>query len=65
MDCVTRQDFFTFSIPPEKRSVIRSARQTLVHQTLAGVAQLVEHQLPKLRVAGSSPVSRFLLPVER
>jgi hypothetical protein len=25
----------------------------------AGVAQLVEHQLPKLRVAGSSPVSRF------
>src|SRR5690606_36726780 len=26
---------------------------------LAGVAQLVEHQLPKLRVAGSSPVSRF------
>ena len=26
---------------------------------LAGVAQLVEHQLPKLRVAGSNPVSRF------
>ena|SRR5690606_8737900 len=25
---------------------------------LAGVAQLAEHQLPKLRVAGSSPVSR-------
>ena len=25
----------------------------------AGVAQLVEHQLPKLRVAGSSPVPRF------
>ncbi len=25
----------------------------------AGVAQLVEHQLPKLRVAGSSPVARF------
>ena len=24
----------------------------------AGIAQLVEHQLPKLRVAGSSPVSR-------
>ena len=24
----------------------------------AGVAQLVEHQLPKLRVAGSSPVAR-------
>ncbi len=26
---------------------------------LAGVAQLVERQLPKLNVAGSSPVSRF------
>ena len=25
---------------------------------IAAVAQLVEHQLPKLRVAGSSPVSR-------
>src|ERR1700736_7041191 len=25
----------------------------------AGVAQLVEHQIPKLRVAGSSPVARF------
>lgn len=27
------------------------------HQS-AGLAQLVEHQLPKLRVAGSNPVSR-------
>ncbi len=26
----------------------------------AGVAQLVEHQLPKLRVVGSSPIARFL-----
>ena len=25
----------------------------------AGVAQLVEHQLPKLGVAGSNPVSRL------
>ncbi len=25
----------------------------------AGVAQLVEHQLPKLRVAGSNPVARL------
>jgi hypothetical protein len=24
----------------------------------AGVAQLVEHQLPKLRVVGSSPIAR-------
>ena len=29
-------------------------------RSLAGVAQLVEHQLPKLRVAGSSPVSRSI-----
>ena len=29
-------------------------------RSIAGVAQLVEHQLPKLRVAGSSPVARFL-----
>jgi hypothetical protein len=28
---------------------------------LAGVAQLVEHQLPKLRVAGSNPVSRSIV----
>ena len=28
-------------------------------QALAGVAQLVEHQLPKLRVAGSNPVARL------
>ncbi len=37
-------------------------RQTAVHRTAgehAGVAQLVEHQPSKLRVAGSSPVARF------
>jgi hypothetical protein len=28
-------------------------------RSIAGVAQLVEHQLPKLRVAGSNPVARF------
>ena len=28
---------------------------------IAEVAQLVEHQLPKLRVAGSSPVFRSLI----
>jgi hypothetical protein len=26
---------------------------------VAGIAQLVEHQLPKLRVAGSSPAARL------
>ena len=29
--------------------------------SLAGIAQLVEHQLPKLRVAGSNPAVRFVL----
>jgi hypothetical protein len=33
------------------------ARQS--YSRVAGVAQLVEHQLPKLRVAGSNPVSRL------
>ena len=35
------------------------------HQHRAGVAQLVEHQLPKLRVAGSRPVSRSITSVKR
>ena len=30
----------------------------LGNENRAGIAQVVEHQLPKLRVAGSSPVSR-------
>ena len=29
--------------------------------SFAGIAQLVEHRLPKARVAGSSPVSRSIL----
>ena len=29
----------------------------------AEIAHLVEHQLPKLRVAGSSPVFRSIVPV--
>ena len=36
----------------------RSARGATIHAA-AGVAQLVEHQLPKLRVVGSSPIARF------
>ena len=39
---------------PERCSGLR-----LSSRRVAGVAQLVEHQLPKLRVAGSNPVSRF------
>ncbi len=31
---------------------------TMLRALLAGVAQLVEHELPKLGVAGSNPVSR-------
>ena len=30
----------------------------------AELAQLVEHQLPKLRVAGSNPVSRLLIMLD-
>src|SRR4030095_13724678 len=50
-----------------QRTTILNARQGLacpspnlaLHvSTSAGLAQLVEHQLPKLRVAGSCPVSR-------
>ena len=29
----------------------------------AGIAQLVEHNLAKVGVAGSSPVSRFAVPM--
>ena len=44
------------------RAVPGSYRRSAVHRTArehAGVAQLVEHQPSKLRVAGSSPVARF------
>ena len=37
----------------------RGAGHLVKLETPAGVAQLVEHQLPKLRVAGSNPVARF------
>jgi hypothetical protein len=39
----------------------RSHSLSLSLAVQAGVAQLVEHQLPKLRVAGSSPVSRSVV----
>ncbi len=39
------------------------AAATIGHH--AGVAQLVEHQLPKLRVVGSSPIARLSPPPER
>ena len=35
-----------------------SHRKPLWCSTKAGVAQLVEHELPKLGVAGSNPVAR-------
>ena len=37
---------------------LRARSKSLDQPSDAGVAQLVEHQLPKLRVAGSSPVAR-------
>ena len=44
-----------------RRSRVRlplSPQRRLERSSFAEVAQLVEHQLPKLRVAGSSPVFR-------
>lgn len=35
-------------------------RNICKNKNIADIAQLVEHQLPKLKVAGSSPVIRFL-----
>jgi hypothetical protein len=37
-----------------------SAILIMLYDTSADVAQLVEHQLPKLRVAGSRPVIRSI-----
>ena len=37
---------------------LRVAGSELGDNKYAGIAQLVEHQLPKLRVAGPNPVSR-------
>ena len=42
-----------------EKSLISTLKQLISPQNYyAGVAQLVEHQLPKLRVAGPNPVSR-------
>ena len=49
---------------PLDRVFVRGTQYSIQYQcnardsVPAGVAQLVEHQLPKLRVAGSSPVAR-------
>ena len=42
----------------EERLSFSGPRATIIGY--AGIAQLVEHQLPKLRVAGSSPVGRSI-----
>lgn len=36
-------------------------KKTLLPAALAAIAHLVEHQFPKLKAAGSSPVRRSLL----
>ena len=46
-------DFSSLFISLNPKSTIRNPKSEN-----AGIAQLVEHQLPKLRVAGSNPVSR-------
>ena len=40
-------------------------RECLSVGVRAGVAQLVEHELPKLEVAGSNPVARSIPPLSR
>ncbi len=48
----------------DREDVLRLAPGKL--RSNAGVAQLVEHQLPKLRVVGSNPIARFMTsPVKR
>src|SRR5579862_4824992 len=46
--------------PNLARGGVRVAEPRYDLRRPAGVAQLVEHQLPKLRVVGSSPIARFL-----
>ena len=46
-------------LPPKSARLADSVqRPAILHKQVAGVAQLVERQLPKLKVAGPSPVSR-------
>jgi hypothetical protein len=45
------------------RNCYFSIGKKYLHSNYAGVAQLVECQLPKLKVAGSNPVSRSILLV--
>jgi hypothetical protein len=47
---------------PLRVGVLPPYRRTGLPPKLAGVAQLVEHQPSKLRVAGSSPVARLQKP---
>ncbi len=42
----------------QSRNTFHTHTHTQTHTRLAEVAQSVEHQLPKLRVAGSNPVFR-------
>ncbi len=43
----------------KETGVEKRARCATIVSTNAGVAQVVEHLLPKQRVAGSNPVARF------
>ena len=49
---------FLFNIKNEPRCCLRNRTEEGAQGDHAGVAQLVEHKLPKLGVAGSSPVAR-------
>ena len=52
---------YTKKLKSFEKSLISTLKQLISPQNYyAGIAQLVEHQLPKLRVAGPNPVSRSI-----
>jgi hypothetical protein len=44
--------------PTEKNRLLNESARLRSQRDFAGVAQLVEHKLPKLGVVGSNPISR-------
>ena len=62
-DIVCMQSFVCVVVPKKRPKILLSRKSTLslrsqIENRTAKVAQLVEHNLAKVRVAGSSPVFR-------
>ena len=45
------------------KKILQNGKNLYSNRHVAGVAQLVEHELPKLGVAGSIPVARSINPL--